>query len=89
MCVARCNQSVIASSLFYAVVCRGAGIKAGDPKRLNKLIKKASFVIGVDLDMFEVDTERRILSKLLTITNNTSHPLHDMLAEMRCTLSNR
>ena len=29
---------VDASALFYAVVCWGTGIKAGDAKRLNKLI---------------------------------------------------
>lgn len=42
-------QSVIASALFYAVVCWGTVIKAGDTKRLNKLIKKAGFVIGVEI----------------------------------------
>lgn len=60
-------QSVIASALFYAVVCWGTGITAGDAKRLNKLIKKAAFVIGVDFDMLEVVAERKIMSKLLTI----------------------
>ncbi|TWW54542.1 hypothetical protein D4764_0103480 [Takifugu flavidus] len=34
-------QSVMASTIFFAAVCWGAGIKAKDANRLNKLIKKA------------------------------------------------
>ncbi|TWW79070.1 hypothetical protein D4764_10G0001000 [Takifugu flavidus] len=34
-------QSVLASTIFFAAVCWGAGIKAKDANRLNKLIKKA------------------------------------------------
>jgi len=43
-------------------------------------LKKESFVIEMDLDMIEAVAESRITSKLLAITNNTSHPLHDMLS---------
>ncbi|TWW77216.1 hypothetical protein D4764_12G0006060 [Takifugu flavidus] len=34
-------QSVMASTIFFAAVCWGAGIKAKDANRLNKPIKKA------------------------------------------------
>ncbi|TWW80440.1 hypothetical protein D4764_01G0002550 [Takifugu flavidus] len=33
-------QSVMASTIFFAAVCWGAGIKAKDANRLNKLIKR-------------------------------------------------
>lgn len=48
-------QSVVGSSLFYAVVCWGTEAKAKDSKRLNKLTKKAGSVIGVVLDPLEVN----------------------------------
>lgn len=40
-------------------------------KKLNKLIKKASSVIGVQLDLLEMVCEQRTLSKLLAIMSNT------------------
>ncbi|TWW55984.1 hypothetical protein D4764_09G0010340 [Takifugu flavidus] len=42
-------QSVMASTIFFAVVCWGAGIKAKDTNKLNKLIKKAGSVVGCKL----------------------------------------
>ena len=38
-------ESVVASTIFFAVVSWGAGIKAKDANRLNKLIKKAGSVV--------------------------------------------
>ncbi|TWW81352.1 hypothetical protein D4764_01G0011670 [Takifugu flavidus] len=42
-------QSVMASTIFFAAVCWGAGIKAKDANRLNKIIKKAESVVGCNL----------------------------------------
>jgi len=36
--------------LFYAVVCWGSRVKAADANRLNKLIRKAGSVLGVELE---------------------------------------
>lgn len=38
--------SVMASTIFFAAVCWGAGIKAQDANRLDKLIKKEGCVGG-------------------------------------------
>ncbi|XP_062860061.1 programmed cell death 1 ligand 1-like [Trichomycterus rosablanca] len=40
--------------LFFAVVCWGGGIEAGEANKLNKLVKKASSVVGLELDSLEV-----------------------------------
>ncbi|KAI4894306.1 hypothetical protein NFI96_005584 [Prochilodus magdalenae] len=47
-----------------------------DANRLNELIRKASDVVGVELDSLMAVSERRTLSKLQTIMDNGSHPLY-------------
>jgi len=42
----------VASVIFYAVVCWGSRVKAADANRLNKLIRKAGSVLGVELGVF-------------------------------------
>ena len=51
-------QSVVASTIFFAVVSWGAGIKAKDANRLNKLFKKARFVVGSELVTLEEVVEQ-------------------------------
>ncbi|MBN3311348.1 ANG4 protein, partial [Atractosteus spatula] len=51
--------------------------------------RRASSVIGFDLDSLEVVAERRMRSKLEAIMDNFSHPLFDRLAGMKSTFSNR
>ena len=65
-------QSVVASTIFFAVVSWGAGIKAKDAHRLNKLIKKAGS-IGSKLVTLEEVAEDGMLAKLLAIIDNVSH----------------
>ncbi|XP_034088755.1 uncharacterized protein LOC117557164 [Gymnodraco acuticeps] len=82
-------RSVVASALFFAVVCWGGSIRAGDTSRINKLIRKAGSVIGIKLDPFEAVVERRTLNRLLSIMDNPTHPLHLQLDSQRSSFSNR
>ncbi|KAL3065695.1 hypothetical protein OYC64_015782 [Pagothenia borchgrevinki] len=82
-------QSVVASALFFAAVCWGGSIRAGDTSRINKLIRKAGSVIGIKLDPFEAVVERRTLNRLLSIMDNPTHPLHLQLDSQRSSFSNR
>ena len=41
-------HSVVATVIFYAAVFQGSRVKAADANRLNKLIKKAGSVLGVE-----------------------------------------
>ncbi|KAI4897172.1 hypothetical protein NFI96_015223, partial [Prochilodus magdalenae] len=43
-------QTVVSSCLFYAVVCWGGSIKKRDEMRLDRLVRRAGSVIGVELD---------------------------------------
>ena len=69
-------NSVVASVVSYAVVCWVRGCSERDNNRLNRLIKRASSVCGCPLDSIELVGERRVLAKLSSIMDNTSHPLH-------------
>ncbi len=82
-------QSVMASTLFFVVVCWGAGIKKKDANRLNKLFKKAQSVVGMKLSTMEEVAEDRIHSKLHKIMENATHPLYKTLVKLKSSLSNR
>ncbi|TWW67116.1 hypothetical protein D4764_02G0001570 [Takifugu flavidus] len=82
-------QSVMASTIFFAAVCWGAGIKAKDANRLNKLIKKAGSVVGCRLDNLDEVVRDRMVLKLRTIMDNPSHPLHNTVDKLRSSFSNR
>lgn len=76
-------ESVEASAMFLAVVCRGSGLKEADANRLNKRICKAASVVGLELDSLTFVSERRMLSKLLAILDNNSHPFHNVVDRYR------
>src|SRR4029434_9181888 len=76
-------QSVVASVLFYAVVCWGGSIKKRDAGRLDRLVRRAGAVVGTELDSLTTVADRRTLSSLLTILDNVHHPLHSTLNRQR------
>ena len=80
-------DSIVASALLYAVVCWAPGSTERDRKRLNKLVRKATSVLGCPLDSVEEVAERRVLSKLRSIMDNTSHPLHHTVEELSSSFS--
>ncbi|KAK3542872.1 hypothetical protein QTP70_006148 [Hemibagrus guttatus] len=67
-------DTVVASAILCAIVCWVGGSTERDRKRLNKLVRRASSVLGCPLDLVEEVGERRMLAKLRIIMNNTSHP---------------
>ena len=82
-------ESVVASAFMFAVTCWGCRLKAADANRLNKLIRRARDVVGLELGSLTTVTERRMLSKLHSIMDNVSHPLHDVVVQKRSTFSDR
>ena len=73
-------QSVMASILFYAAVCWGGNITQEDSNRLDKLVRKASSVVGRALDPLGTVVERQRRRKFRSILGNPHHPLHHTLA---------
>ena len=82
-------DSVVASAIFYGVVCWGSSISGADRKKLDKLIRKASSVLGRPLDPAEVVGERRMMAKLSSMMENDSHPLQDSLTALESSFSDR
>ncbi|KAI4893140.1 hypothetical protein NFI96_000155 [Prochilodus magdalenae] len=82
-------QTVVSSCLFYAVVCWGGSIKKRDQMRLDKLVRRAGSVVGVELDSVVKVAERRTLHKLLSIMDDDGHPLHTIIMDRRSKFSGR
>ena len=82
-------QSVVASVLFYAVVCWGGSSKKRDSARLDRLVRRAGSVVGTELDSLVTVAERRTLDKLLSILDNAHHPLHNTFIRQRSVFSGR
>ncbi|KAI4872033.1 hypothetical protein NFI96_006516 [Prochilodus magdalenae] len=82
-------HTVVASALFYGVVCWGSSISTADRKRLDQLLKRAGSVLGSPLDPVQVVGDRRTLAKLASMLENDSHPMHETLAALGSSFSNR
>ena len=75
-------DTVVASAIFYGEVCWGSS-----RKRLDKLIEKASSVLGCSFHLVEMMGERRMMATLLSLMNNDSHPrgsFSDRLLHPKC-----
>lgn len=82
-------QSVVASAIFFGLVCWGNRLRAADTNKISRIIRKAGSVLGVQLDSLVVVSERRMLCKLHSILDNSTHPLHQVLTPHRSNFSNR
>ncbi|TWW54867.1 hypothetical protein D4764_0229500 [Takifugu flavidus] len=73
-------QSVMASTIFFAAVCWGTGIKAKDANRLNRS------VVGCRLDNVDEVVRDRMVLKLWTIMDSPPPPppIHSRLLQPRC-----
>ena len=83
-------QGILASVLFYAVLCWGGGsISVEDKNRINKLIKRAGSVIGLTPDALEVTVEKRMRSKVKMVLLFEGHPLHCVFKGLTSSFSER
>uniref|UniRef100_A0A8C6M681 Reverse transcriptase domain-containing protein n=1 Tax=Nothobranchius furzeri TaxID=105023 RepID=A0A8C6M681_NOTFU len=82
-------DSVVASVIFYSVVCWSSSLLAAERKRLDKLIRKASSVLGCTLDPVQVVGDRRSLAKITFLMDRVSHPMHVNVAELQSSFSDR
>ncbi|XP_051789625.1 uncharacterized protein LOC127529603 [Erpetoichthys calabaricus] len=82
-------QTVVVSALFYAVVCWRGSIKKRDTSRLDKLVRKAGSIVGMELDSLTSVAERQALSRLLSIMENPLHLLNSIISRQRSSFSDR
>ncbi|GAA6097714.1 glutamate receptor 1a [Tachysurus ichikawai] len=80
---------VVASAMFYGVVCWCSSISITERKRLDKLIRKASSVLGIPLDTVQEVGERRMVAKLSSLLENDSHPLYETVSALSSSFSDR
>ena len=73
-------HAMMASVIFFAVVCWGGNILKADSNKLDKLVKKAGSVVGLNLDKLVTVAKSRLRRKFFSIWENTNHPLHPTLA---------
>ncbi|KAI4903448.1 hypothetical protein NFI96_006606 [Prochilodus magdalenae] len=60
-----------------------------DRKRLDKLIKRAGCVLGSPLEPLSVVGDRKMLAKVASMLENHSHPMHEALAALGSSFSDR
>lgn len=65
------------------------GAKGRDTGRMDRLVRKASSVVGVEMEILMSVVEKRILSKLMSIMDNERHPLHITLITRKTVFSGR
>ncbi|TWW54691.1 hypothetical protein D4764_0239290, partial [Takifugu flavidus] len=82
-------DSVVGSAIFYGIVCWSSSITDRDRKRMDRLVRRASSVLGCPLDSMEVVGNGRMMAKLSSMLNNTSHPLQDTLTALGSSFSER
>jgi len=80
-------HTVTESALFCAVVFWGSCTTDKNCSRLNKLVKKASSVVGRRLDPLSAVVKQRMRRKLFSVLENNKHPLHNILAGQRSSCS--
>lgn len=82
-------DSVVASVIFYSTVCWSSSLSTAERKRLDKLIRKASSVLGCSLDPVQVVGDRTTLAKITSLLDSVSHPMHRNVAELHCSFNDR
>ena len=64
-------------------------VSAHDVGRIDKVIKKASSIVGKQLDSFTSFHNKRVLSKANIIECDSTHPLYDEFAGRRSRVTGR
>ncbi|TWW74578.1 hypothetical protein D4764_14G0005810 [Takifugu flavidus] len=80
-------DSVVGSAIFYGIACWSSSITDRDSWRMDRLVRRASSVLGCPLDSVEVVGNGRLMAKLSSMLNNTSHPLQDTLTALGSSFS--
>ncbi|TWW75331.1 hypothetical protein D4764_14G0013340 [Takifugu flavidus] len=80
-------DSVVGSAIFYGIACWSSSITDRDSWRMDRLLRRASSVLGCPLDSVKVVGKGRLMAKLSSMLNNTSHPLQDTLTALGSSFS--
>ncbi|KAI3351115.1 hypothetical protein L3Q82_005680 [Scortum barcoo] len=81
-------DSVVASAIFYGIVCWASSITDRDRRRMDRLVRRASSVLGCPLDSVEVVGNRGMMAKCHPCYQHV-HPLQDTLTALGSSFSER
>ncbi|KAI3360040.1 hypothetical protein L3Q82_014368, partial [Scortum barcoo] len=88
--VAFLRTPLILDILFFKLLPSRKPSRTGDRRRMDRLVRRrASSVLGCPLDSVEVVGNGRMMAKLSSLLNNTSHPLQDTLTALGSSFSER
>ena len=71
-------RAVIESVLIFSITVWFGSITQKETLRLNRVVKTASRIIGRDLPSLEIVYQQRLLGRATVITQDSSHPAHDI-----------
>lgn len=81
-------DTVVAPAIFYGVVWWCSSISVADRMKLDKLMRKASFILRLPLKSVKVE-ERRMVDKLSSLMKNDGHPLCDTVLALSSAFRDR
>lgn len=67
----------------YCLICWGGNVNNSEKERINSIIKKAETVLGGSQPTLDAIYQCLLQSKLHTVWDDCSHPLHDQLHDSR------
>ncbi|KAI3355676.1 hypothetical protein L3Q82_004274 [Scortum barcoo] len=82
-------DSVVASAIFYGIVCWASSITDREQEENGQTGEEGQLCPGMPLDSVEVVGNGRMMAKLSSLLNNTSHPLQDTLTALGSSFSER
>ena len=71
-------RAVIESVLTFSIIVWYGNATVADRRRLDRVVKTASKIIGIKLDSLDVLYNKRVLRKTRSIINDESHPAHNL-----------
>jgi len=71
-------DSIVSFVILYSITCWGGGLLEKEKNKLNKLIKKAGFVMGSVLPTVEEIMQDKMIGKLSLMINHVRHPINEI-----------
>ena len=71
-------RAVIESVLVFSISVWFGSITQKETLRLNRVVKRTSRIIGRDLSSLEILYQQRLLGRATLISQDSSHPAHDL-----------
>ncbi len=79
-------KSVMASVLFYAVICWGGNTRK---RGAGRLVRQTGCVVGTELESLTLVAVKRTPNRLLSIMDNDHQPLHSTFSKQKSMFNSR